>query len=327
MSEPKVLDVKDARFPDTATLENARNSFLNKNSDTEIISESVDSGNAKGVDESSKSLPEATEDLPIEDGNAEQSAKDRGWIPKEEFKGDKSKWIDAKEYLQTADLRERISQQSKFIKQMKQRQDELIEFIQNSQKRVDDGEVNNLKSARIDAIKRGDVEAVDAIDKKMQEIIDNSTKALPSRQNDEKIEVDAFVARNKGWFNESTSQSRRMMADAIAFEKYLAMEHPEMGVSDRLKEVEKEINNRYIAPSPKVKNIPAAEPRSNASKAVAPDFASLPADIQQVIEFHVKQSQLSAKNNKNIKVLTRERYIDELIRGKVITKNGEWYGR
>jgi hypothetical protein len=142
----------------------------------------------------------------------EESARAKGWKPKEEFEGDEGKWIGAEEFLKREPLFDRIKQTTNEVKELKK----TIEAMATSYKKNVEAEVSKrlveLRSQKKEAIQIGDVEKVEEIDKAIEE--QKQIKADVPKQEDIKPEIKEFVDANP-WFN-----SNKEMADfAIAYNK------------------------------------------------------------------------------------------------------------
>lgn len=142
----------------------------------------------------------------------EESARAKGWKPKEEFEGDEGKWIGAEEFLKREPLFDRIKQTTNEVKELKK----TIEAMATFHKKNVDAEVAKrlveLKSQKKEAIQTGDVDKVEEIDKAIEE--QKQIKADVPKQEDIKPEIKEFLESNP-WFE----TNKEMASFAIAYNK------------------------------------------------------------------------------------------------------------
>jgi uncharacterized phage infection (PIP) family protein YhgE len=121
--------------------------------------------------------PQVTESTEPELSEVEQQAYKEGWRPKEQFAGDEGKWIPADEFMRRKPLFERIdSLKSETFQTRKELTDlkKTMKELADHHKRVRETEyqraIDDLKAQRRLALRESDVEAVEAIEEKMDQV-------------------------------------------------------------------------------------------------------------------------------------------------------------
>ncbi len=106
---------------------------------------------------------------------AEVAAKAQGWKPKEEFTGDPTLWVDAKEFIGRAPLFDKIKGQSKELKEIKRTVDAMAKHFTANVNHAVSAKIAELRAQKKEAIEGGDVAKVEAIDKQIDDA--KATKA------------------------------------------------------------------------------------------------------------------------------------------------------
>lgn len=145
------------------------------------------------------------------DHEIESKAREMGWRPKEEFKGDPEKWVDAATYYkrgievlpivkaEAASLRAELAR-------VKQQANDYAQVVERAAQREIDDLKRQLKDAqevRKAAVKEGDGEAFEASEAEIKDlegkIAQASTSTKPSPDNDLKARWDTWLSENQ-WF-------------------------------------------------------------------------------------------------------------------------------
>ena len=201
----------------------------------------------------------ATDEAPqlVETGDArdyEAEARERGWTPKEEFKGDESRWIDAETFVKNAETKMPLL--SKENKQLKDK----IEFLERTVKRLTKAEQNaynsaleDLKRQQREAVEYGDVKAHEAISEKIDKLRDDMTAEKTEGSVEERaaIAFAEFKAENE-WYGlgslpAATDVERRAhnLANALA-DKYAAQGlQKTMEPADFFAKIAEEVREKY----------------------------------------------------------------------------------
>lgn len=181
--------------------------------------------------------------------SVEEEARKEGWRPKEEFH-DSENWVGAKEYLYRRKLMNKIHTQTTEMKRMNQelsihrRNVENIEkVIMRREELAAQHERENIVRERREAIQNGDVEAVERLDEKIS--------TLPSEIKKENAgplippETQEWTKRHASWFNKNSEENTEMMEYAAWAEKHVYRNNPDIAVSDALREIEKEVRQKF----------------------------------------------------------------------------------
>jgi len=345
----KIKDVptetsNQAHLPSEADLESAKTSFL-KSASAQTVDLSKYKTQIEDNAEETKSsdvppvIKEEPEVQPVqkaaEYSEIEKQAIKNGWVPKDEFRGDVSKWRDAHSWLDRKDLFERIDRQNHYIQRMEERQAELMGFLKTKYEKETNEQREILKSKKIEAIKRGDVDEVAKIEAAIADLVtpmpknkENPEHVTPTADNSvdplEKQLVDSFMQRNKSWFNMDSTENKFLTKTAIDYERVLAGENPNLTLAERIAKTERYMQDKFNAGVPA--NVPPTESKVRSIKARAddiPSFDSLPPQIKQIIDYSVNTYNTRLKNlNISGKRRSREFYIKELVKTKAIDNYG-----
>lgn len=251
-----------------------------------------------------------------DDGRAdiEAQARDMGWRPKSEFKGDPKDFIDAEEFVKRgenimpilkanlADSQKKNRENSKQIAELRQTLSEVHDMLTASERRGYERAISEIEERQRQAAADGDIKAYDKATRDLKTLkkdIDSETdggssadkaagnqaqqgqgpmwrgKKMTTAQNQV---VDEFVERND-WFNSNPV----MKAAAISFHTTLEMNNKEQTLEENLEEVEKFIKRAYPDHfrNPRQDDPPSVEsggrPRSGK---VAKTYANLPQDAK-----------------------------------------------
>lgn len=107
----------------------------------------------------------------------EEKARLSGWVPEGEWQGDPSDWVDAHHFNIRGELMDRISSQTRQIKESQKKNAVLeaaVRELGEHNKRISDIQykraVETLKAQKIEALRSGDTESVVSIDDNLQEL-------------------------------------------------------------------------------------------------------------------------------------------------------------
>jgi hypothetical protein len=164
-------------------------------------------------------IEETTPQAPPIPDPVEEKARLKGWKPKEEFDGDHEDWIDANEFIKREPLFDKIRNQSKEIKEMRKTVEAMANHFQKATKVAVDKAISELKSQRKEAIELGNVEAVEDIDKQIEEH-KISVQDAPKTPSVPKEIID-WVSENK-WFD----SNKEMREFALAYQETQMRNNP-----------------------------------------------------------------------------------------------------
>lgn len=255
-----------------------------------------------------------------------QEAVSQGWVSKDKFRGDEKDWVDADTFVKRGreilpilrknneSLLKELNQTKENLKEFKQAADEFKKFQKETYDRKAkdlEGQIEQLKEARAQAISDGDGKRVNALDdaidtvkEEAQQAKDSSTKVsevkpTPNITNTIDPALQTWLDRNE-WFG----KDKRQTSIANAIGESIRQETPHLigkAFLEKLDEVlEEEIPHRFSKRTPNY----TAESGSNRPRPSAStgkhNYNQLPPEAQQACDRFVKQ-----------KLMTREQYLQE----------------
>jgi hypothetical protein len=247
------------------------------------------------VEQTPEQKPEQREYTPMEIKAIEQ-----GWIPKEDFDGDESEFIDAPEFVRRGELFHKIESQSKEVKQLRN----ALEAFKKHHSKVKEAEyeraLKSLQDARKQAFVDGEHERAFALEEKIDEIKQEKAEVVRNA-NEPVVEDNAYTPEFVNWVSRNSwyenNRVMRKAADALGLELHQAGHSP----SEVLKMVEAEIRKEWAHKfeNPAAKRAMAVEPstRSNAKG----DSFKLTADEEEIMRQIVRSG-----------VMTKEQYLEDL---------------
>ncbi len=180
----------------------------------------------------------------VETSPIEQKALDRGWRPKEEWTGDPEQWRSAKEFMDRGELLDKISSQSRELKQITAIVSQLSEQNRQVYKAGYQKALNELRGFKAKAVTDQDGAAVvkidDAIDATKEAIrkIDDAPSPTQAVQ-----ETDAFIRfkENNSWYNESEAMRHWAHGMGLTF----ANRNPQVSEEKVYEFIEKEYRKEF----------------------------------------------------------------------------------
>ena len=177
----------------------------------------------------------------------ESKAKDKGWVSKEDFKGNSENWRDAETFLNSgypetlaSRLKEatvRINEMNDTLSQFKDHHNQTLK----RERKAHEQELKELKKVQRAAVKDGDEVAYDKASEQIDTLEVNVSDQLQQKQDNEvKIEYDKFVDRNP-WF--MSNDEMRSVAEGVS--NSLVSKNPRMTVSDNMRKTENRIRELY----------------------------------------------------------------------------------
>lgn len=236
-----------------------------------------------------EAVSEVTEVVKVEEVKAvelsdvEVLAMSQGWRPKSEWKGDVEEYRSAKEFVERGEL-------FSSIKHLKEQVRALVDTNQRIEKITYDKAMADLKSLQKSATEVGDVVEVEKLTDQISDLKIKAANTPAPPATPEQAEGNAFVERNKGWFNANTAENKIMRQYAIDKEIELRQAHPELSTARLLDKVEsavKEFFPKKFETRRSVNNSGVSVPSSEAvSTTSGPgkklSYGDLPADLKTV---------------------------------------------
>lgn len=257
----------------------------------------------------------------------EQEARQQGWVPKEEFRGKDSDWIDAEIFVQRGKeinpilkknnerlLRE-IESQKREMGELRAATEEFKKFQKEQYERKAtalEGEIKNLREQKKQAISQGDgdlaVNLDDQIDalreeKAQAKVEAKETPPPAAQQTSIDPEVTEWVSNNK-WY----STDVRMAAAANVIAEDIKQSQPWLSGKEFLSELDKALEENFtserLGRSARRKERSPVEGVSHGGTTTGRNskqsYENLPADAKAACDTFVKQ-----------KLMTREDYVKE----------------
>lgn len=182
----------------------------------------------------------------------EIKAIEQGWIPKEEFDGDDTEFIDAPEFVRRGELFGKIEKQSKELKAVRQALDAFRQHHSKVKEMEYERALKTLKEARREATATGDHERALALEDKIDEVkaeketISRESQATQVQEDDSYTpQFENWVARNE-WYE--TNKVMRKAADALGKDFYNEGHSPEEVLKLVEKEIRKEFAHKFAGP-------------------------------------------------------------------------------
>ncbi len=199
---------------------------------------------------------------PIEDGSSgepqnelspvEIQAMDSGWVPKEEYKGEEHKWVDAGEFLRRGELFKKIEDQSKQLKDVRSALNEMKKLHSQVREVEYKRALDALRQQKKVALEDGDAEAVIAADERIDLVkeqvkqLQNEPEAVQDSSGSEHPEFVAWTEQNS-WYKSSAPM--KAFADALGQDLARAGNSPSEVLKKVAAEVRKEFPNRFRNPN------------------------------------------------------------------------------
>lgn len=204
--------------------------------------------------------------------SAEAKAREMGWVPKEEYRGDPSGWRDADEFVRRGEevlpiVRSNLDRERKRTAELQTKLDRMetdfsarmarldavtraglkhqAQQIHSSYEAAKRQAVENGDLARYDTLHQQHVQALTEFDTQTEKAETAATeaeakRAPPALPPDVKEAVEGFIARHDWW-----DKDTEMTSMAVSIHETLAKTHPGMPITDNLAETEKRIKAMY----------------------------------------------------------------------------------
>lgn len=229
----------------------------------------------------------------------EERARQMGWMPEDEFKGDPKRWTNAETWVEKGETMIPImrSQMGKYEKTIQSLNSKLTEMDQtfkdfskyhkDTAEREQGKAIEEIKSQQREAVEMQDTDAYDALEAKKKVIEEG-----PEKTNGPPPEFTEWVGSNE-WYNDDMEMGQ--YADFIG--NRIATSKPGVSTKDLYGEVEKAVKKKYPGKfENQNRNLQQSvdtggdtSPRKAKSKA----YASLPSDAKASCDRFVSQGLLT----------------------------------
>lgn len=286
---------------------------------------------AEAVEQTQEGAPEAEEQQ--SGGNAEAEAREMGWRPKEDFKGDPDRWVDAAEFIRRGNeflpiVRSKLERSEARVQELETKFEREISGLKKMSARALEQQRKQLtdrfEEEKRKAVELGDTEAYDKANKAQQDALKDLTKEAKEaaeEDGDELGDKSGLSKRDKatldGWLAENTwfKSSRLLTAAADDHWDALDRESPGMAFAEKLEEVKRRVAEDFpdkfgkkAAPKPSAVE---GSSRVGSNGTGASLFSRLPAEAKAQADEFIKQHGLFLEKGetaeKNLSA-ARERY-------------------
>ncbi len=250
----------------------------------------------KDKDESVGNQEQIDQPNPLED-----EARASGWVPEDEYTGDKNKWIDAKEFLNRGPLFKKIDSQSRDIKALRQAIVDMQELHTKAREQEYKKALAEVRQEKKAALLEGDADAVIEADEKIDMLRDAQKEQVIKPVEESTAEAHPefvnWVSRN-AWYE--SNKGMKAFADTIGID----FRRQGMSPSEVLKAVEKEVRKEF----------PHKFENPNQKKASPVEGGTtVKAGGAKGQEYALTDQERKAMNNFiRLGVMTKEQYIESL---------------
>jgi hypothetical protein len=239
---------------------------------------------------------EATQQEPERDYEAE--AESMGWIPKERFKGDESRWTDAKTFVERgesfipfikadnaklkAELQKSEAELAKRLQRMEAAQARREEALTKQYER----RLADVKAAQAKAVRDGDEDEFRRLDAERDEL---QQEAIKPQTEDIKAVQAEWTAQN-AWYNTDFD----MAQTADQYSQFVARQSPGLSMADNLAKVDAHMREKFPdkfgietpkpAPKPKQAVDGGSSFQASPFKKTANGFSALPAEAKAMFQ-------------------------------------------
>lgn len=210
--------------------------------------------------ENTQEVKEKTQQEPVYT-EIQLKAIEQGWIPKEEFDGDESEFIDAPEFVRRGELFRKIEHQSKELRAVRQALDAFQKHHSKVKEMEYERALRTLKEARRTAMKEGETEQALALEEKIEEVQAEKQQIVKESQATLQVEDDSYSPKFQEWVERNpwyeTNRVMRRTADALGKDLVDEGYTPEQVLDMVEKEMRKEFKHKFE--NPNTRRAPAVE--------------------------------------------------------------------
>lgn len=209
----------------------------------------------------------------VEESDDVVQAKAAGWRPKEEYEGDPNSWVDAGEFVRRGQLFDKISTQSRELKELRKVVEGLTEHNRKLAETKKQEEINAIKKAKQMAIEDGDHAAIVELD----EMLFDRKQELKEAQQQTNAEAASQVhpaywefAQANPWYTKDKAMT------AFADERGRELFESGYSMPEIYKKLSNEVRTEFAHKfKPKSAPVTVETPRS-VNKSTAPKFQPSP---------------------------------------------------
>ena len=225
----------------------------------------------------------------------------QGWVPKEDFRGDPNRWVDAKQFVERGEniipiLKERNEHLAKEVRETKESVKELADFYKKAEERAYQRAVQDMEARKLSAVELGDVQAFKEVEIERASL-EREKPVFKTPPPEEPVQMQDF-RKNNDWYEKDVELTSEADALGVAYAKQgMAYDKILEKVQSAVKSLHPEkFSNARRDTAPVVESVESSMglPRRSISK----NYGNLPADAQAQCNKFVKQG-----------LLTKEEYI------------------
>ena len=194
--------------------------------------------------------PNAGSTEPVENSPVEQEARDSGWVPKEEYKGDEHRWVAADEFLRRGELFKKIEDQSKQLKDVRSALNEMKKLHGQVREVEYKRALDALREQKKTALLEGDAEGVIAADERIdlvkEQVKQHQAEPVQEQSGQEHPDFVSWKEQNS-WY--SSNKAMRAFADALGQDLAGAGNSPQEVLRKVAVAVRKEFTGRFQNPN------------------------------------------------------------------------------
>lgn len=188
----------------------------------------IDTGDALEIEQPAEAVEGGEESQTQGERDYEAEARHHGWTPREEFKGDPAKWVDARTFVTRADevmpfLKKQNAAQKREIEDLKRQFKRAQAFFSKSEERAYQRALADLESRHDEAVETGDVAASKRIRQEIDGLKEEVSEFSTAFKNEEpEVAVDQETVRREfsEWIEANdwyvTDDAKRRYADFVA---------------------------------------------------------------------------------------------------------------
>lgn len=230
---------------------------------------------------------------------AEDKAREMGWVPEAEFKGDPAKWRSAEEFVKAGEsylpiLKDRIRKQDKELADLKRTISDFAEHHSHVEKKAFERALKELKSKQLEAVETGNTDAFVKIDKEIAELQADVRPVKKATDDPHDPVFEEWTDKNN-WFKED-----REMADyAEAIGAFLKKKNPNLVGMDFLNEVTKSVKKEFPSKfqNPKRDSAPSVESTSAPTRKGGKGYSDLPDEAKKACDRFVRDGIFKTKDD------------------------------
>lgn len=187
---------------------------INKNNETYDPDKMVLDDHVK--EEASDATPQESPD--------ELRAREEGWVPLDEWGGEKDQWVDHKEFLFRGELMGRIKKQTKHINGLKGELDDMraaLKELGEHNKKIAENErkkaLQELRAAKKEAFEDQDFEALEEIDERMSALksVELDEPKVPEPKETDTGETAPVIPEVETWLGENEWYTKNTMLQGM----------------------------------------------------------------------------------------------------------------